>query len=149
MGTSWMINDAWRFGRLTVHAEWGRRMTRTRIAIAVSILPAALAGCSPGPAFDDPTAEYTQRTMLVSSTGGDAQAANTVVQTATPWPRYSNDTNIPGEGTRMTKAVQRYEDGAAGGGASGSTSTTAGASANGASSASTMMGYAPAAPPPQ
>ena len=55
---------------------------------------------------------------LVSTSGGDAQAANIAMQTATPWPRYSNDTNIPANGARIVKAINRYESGSAGAGAS-------------------------------
>ena len=65
----------------------------------------AVAGCSSTIGFDDPSADYLQRTALVSTSGGDAQAANIAMQTATPWPRYSNDTNIPANGARIVKAI--------------------------------------------
>ncbi len=86
-----------------------------RWTVAISSLAACLtvAGCSSTIGFDDPSADYLQRTALVSTTGGDAQAANIAMQTATPWPRYSNDTNIPANGARITKAITRYESGAA------------------------------------
>ena len=58
-------------------------------------------------------AEYTQRTLAINPTAGNAQAANEVLQTATPWPRYSSNTNIPGNGARMVGAVQHFESGAA------------------------------------
>ena len=35
------------------------------------------------------------------------------MQTATPWPRYANDTNIPANGARIAKVITRYESGAA------------------------------------
>ena len=63
------------------------------------------------PPFDDPFADYTQRTLAINPTAGDAQAANEVLQTATPWPRYSSDTNIPGNGRRMVGAVHNFESG--------------------------------------
>jgi hypothetical protein len=63
------------------------------------------------PPFDDPFANYTQRTLAVNPTAGDAQAANEVLQTATPWPRYSSNTNIPGNGQRMVGAVHNFESG--------------------------------------
>jgi hypothetical protein len=84
-----------------------------RSGLALPSLALAVAGCSSTIGFDDPFADYLQRTALVSTTGGDAQAANTSLQTATPWPRYANDTNIPANGARMTAAVKRYESGAA------------------------------------
>ncbi len=98
-----------------------------RKAIAFSFLAACLpvAGCSSTIGFDDPTADYLQRTPLVATSGGDAQATNTAMQTATPWPRYSNDTNIPANGARIVKAVNRYETGSAGAGASDSATSSA------------------------
>jgi hypothetical protein len=63
------------------------------------------------PPFDDPFADYTQRTLTVSRTAGNAEAANTVLQTATPWPRHSSNTDIPGNGPRITKAIQNFENG--------------------------------------
>ena len=98
-----------------------------RIAVAMASLAVslALAGCSSTVGFDDPFADYLQRTALVSTTGGDSQAANIAMQTATPWPRYSNDTNIPANGARIVKAITRYESGSSGGGASDSATPSA------------------------
>jgi hypothetical protein len=103
-----------------------------RSAIAIAFLAAFLtvAGCASTVGFDDPFADYLQRTALVSTTGGDAQAANIAMQTATPWPRYSNDTNIPANGARIVKAINRYESGSAGAGASDS-ATPSGANPGG------------------
>lgn len=63
------------------------------------------------PPFDDPFSDYTQRRLTISPGTGNAQAANQALQTATPWPRYSNDTNIPGNGAQMVKAVNDFESG--------------------------------------
>jgi len=63
------------------------------------------------PPFDDPFADYTQRSLTASPSSGNAQAANEVLQTATPWPRYSSNTNIPGNGPRMVGAVHSFESG--------------------------------------
>jgi hypothetical protein len=63
------------------------------------------------PPFEDPFADYTQRSLFINPTSGNAQAANTVLQTATPWPRYSSNTNIPGNGARMVGAVHNFESG--------------------------------------
>jgi hypothetical protein len=110
-----------------------------RSVIAISFLAAFLtvAGCSSTVGFDDPFADYLQRTALVSTTGGDAQAANIAMQTATPWPRYANDTNIPANGARITKVITRYESGSAGGGASDSATPSAAGPGGNASSAPT------------
>jgi hypothetical protein len=87
-------------------------------------------------AWDDPFAGYTQRIVTVSPTAGNAQAANAALQTATPWPRYSNNTNIPGAGARMVRAIQDYESGivpppAALGAAAGGGATAGGGAATG------------------
>jgi hypothetical protein len=98
---------------------------RRALAIAALVASLAIAGCSSTVGFDDPFADYLQRTALVSTTGGDAQAANIAMQTPTPWPRYANDTNIPGNGARIAKAITRYEGGSASAGASDSATPSA------------------------
>jgi hypothetical protein len=98
---------------------------RSALAIATLAATLAIAGCSSTIGFDDPFADYLQRTALVSTTGGDAQAANIAMQTPTPWPRYANDTNIPANGARIAKAVTRYESGSSGAGASDSATPSA------------------------
>jgi hypothetical protein len=107
---------------------------RSALAVLSLAMSLALAGCSSTVGFDDPSADYLQRTALVSTSGGDAQAANIAMQTATPWPRYSNDTNIPANGARIVKAINRYESGSAGAGAGASDSATSGAASPGGSS---------------
>jgi hypothetical protein len=122
-----------------------------RSVIAISFLAAFLtvAGCSSTVGFDDPFADYLQRTALVSTTGGDAQAANIAMQTATPWPRYANDTNIPANGARITKVITRYESGSAGGGASDSaTPSAAGPGGNASSGPTTGASTGMTASPP-
>jgi hypothetical protein len=98
-----------------------RDAVRSAVAILSLAASLAVAGCSSTVGFDDPFADYLQRTALVSTAGGDAQAANIAMQTATPWPRYANDTNIPANGARIAKVITRYE--------SGSTSSSGGDSA--------------------
>ena len=63
------------------------------------------------PPFDDPFADYTQRILTISPGAGNSQAANTALQTASPWPRYSNNTNIPGNGAQTARAVNQFETG--------------------------------------
>jgi hypothetical protein len=122
-----------------------------RSVIAISFLAAFLpvAGCSSTVGFDDPSADYLRRTALVSTT---SQATNIAMQTATPWPRYANDTNIPANGARIVKAITRYESGSAGAGASDSATTSAAGPGGNASSgpttgASTGMTASPPGPP--
>jgi hypothetical protein len=112
---------------------------RSTIAILSLLALLTVAGCSSTVGFDDPFADYLQRTALVSTAGGDSQAANIAMQTATPWPRHSNDTNIPANGARIVKAINRYETGSAGAGASDSATPSA-ASPGGSSSAGAPSG---------
>ena len=125
-----------------------------RSALAISSLAASLtvAGCSSTIGFDDPSADYLQRTALVSTAGGDSQATNTTMQTTTPWPRYANDTNIPANGARMTAAIKRYETGSTGESASGGAGQTStgsgGANPGGATNGGPSTGMT-ASPSPQ
>jgi hypothetical protein len=116
-----------------------RAALRTATAILWLTASLAIAGCSSTIGFDDPTADYLLRTPLVATSGGDSQAANIAMQTATPWPRYSNDTNIPANGARIVKAITRYESGSAGAGASDSATPSA-TSPGGASGAAAPSG---------
>jgi hypothetical protein len=126
---------------------------RRAIALVSVSAPLAVAGCSSTVGFDDPSADYLQRTALVSTTGGDAPAVNVAVQTPTPWPRYANDTNIPANGARIVKAITRYESGAASASeGEGATQTTANPGANpgpgGTNGASAGTATSPPAPSP-
>ena len=126
-----------------------RAALRTATAILSLTASLAITGCSSTIGFDDPTADYLQRTALVSTSGGNAQAANVAMQTATPWPRYSNDTNIPANGARIVKAINRYETGSAGAGASDSATPSAanpGASAGSGPTTGPATGMAVTAP---
>jgi hypothetical protein len=125
----------------------------SRSAIAIGLLAAslAIAGCSSTVGFDDPFADYLQRTPLVSTSGGDAQAANIAMQTPTPWPRTANDTNIPANGARLVKVINRYESGSSGAGASDGATPNA-ASPGGSAGGGAMNGASTgmtASPSPQ
>ncbi len=126
---------------------------RSAIAISTLLASLAVAGCSSTIGFDDPFADYLQRTALVSTTGGDSQAANTTMQTPTPWPRNANDTNIPANGARLVKVINRYESGSSGasasdGGVGAQTSTSPGGNLGGATNGSAPTGMT-ASPSPQ
>jgi hypothetical protein len=131
-----------------------RQSAALRSALAIATLAASIAvtGCSSTIGFDDPSADYLQRTALVSTTGGDAQAANIAMQTATPWPRYANDTNIPANGARIAKAITRYESGSTsssgGDGATPSAANPGGNAGSGSTNgASTGMSASPPGQP--
>jgi hypothetical protein len=124
---------------------------RSAVAIVSLVASLGVAGCSSTIGFDDPFADYLQRTPLVATTGGDAQAANVAMQTATPWPRNANDTNIPANAARLVKVINRYESGSSGAGASDSgtaAATNPGGSGGGATNgASTGMTASPSPQP--
>jgi hypothetical protein len=127
-----------------------RSLIRSAIAIGALSLPMAVVGCASSVAFDDPFAEYLQRTIKVATTGGDSQAANLALQTAEPWPRYANNTHILADGARMTRAVQRYENGTGGESAPQASMNSGPSAANPPNAASTgVLGSATAAPPGQ
>ena len=69
-----------------------------RIAAAVT-LGAMLAGCSD---------LYFDRRDTIALSGGDAIAANKIVQMVDPWPSRSGNTNIAFNGQKMQSAVERY-----------------------------------------
>jgi hypothetical protein len=129
----------------TTPASIERRKTVGALVIAALSLPIALSGCASTQAFDAPFADYTQRTIMVANTGGDSLAANTALQTATPWPRYANDTNIPADAARMTTVIKRYESGAASDGGA-QTYAAPGAGPSGASGPSSGMGMTSSPP---
>ncbi len=79
-------------------------------AFAAVALGTWLAGCSD--LFvrreDD---SYLARRDTIAPSGGDAVAADTVVQTVDPWPPYSGDKDIAFNGQKMQTAVERYRTG--------------------------------------
>jgi len=79
---------------------------------------------------------YLNRTDTITTSAGDAQDVNSALQIIDPWPRHVGNRRIPGNGERLSGAVQRYRSPPALGGAAG-TASPQGAPA------------APGAPPPQ
>jgi hypothetical protein len=59
---------------------------------------------------DDPFEEYFQRKNGVTFSGGDAKAINSATHIIDPWPLRSRNTHIPGDGSRMQGAIERYRD---------------------------------------
>jgi hypothetical protein len=68
-------------------------------------------GCMPALAWDqDPFAQYLQRLDTITSSAGDAKETNAITHTIDPWPRNVGNRRIPGNGQRMSGAVERYRD---------------------------------------
>jgi hypothetical protein len=68
--------------------------------LAAAVLAAALLGaCSD---------IYVDRRETLTLHAGDAKAANVAVHAVDPWPRVAENNNIPGNGERQQKAIERY-----------------------------------------
>src|SRR5690348_16539627 len=78
--------------------------------IALASFASGLA-CTPAAAWDqDPFAQYLERKDTVTSNAGDAKSTNSVTHIIDPWPPYVGNRRIPGNGQRMSGAVERYRD---------------------------------------
>lgn len=54
---------------------------------------------------------YYDRRETLTFGAGDAVAANVAIHTVDPWPKAAADRNIPGQGTTMAIAAERYRRG--------------------------------------
>lgn len=59
---------------------------------------------------DDIAAPYLQRTDSIAAGAGNAKAVNSVTHVLDPWPPYAGNRRIPGNGARMSGAIERYRD---------------------------------------
>ncbi len=67
--------------------------------VAAMTLGAVLAGCSD---------LYFARRDTIALGAGDAVAANEAEEIGEPWPAYSGNVEIPGNGQKMQAAIERY-----------------------------------------
>ena len=78
----------------------------------------SVAACGPVTAYRTPQVyypvdavqDYSQRSNTIALSAGNDQEVNSRIQMIDPWPPYSADTRIPGDGERMAGAVERYRD---------------------------------------
>jgi hypothetical protein len=71
-------------------------------SLAAAFLAAALlAACSD---------IYVDRRETLTLHAGDATASNIAVHAVDPWPRVAENNNIPGNGERQQKAIERYRN---------------------------------------
>ena len=68
---------------------------------------AALAGDQ---TFEDFFGSYFHRSDTIALSAGDAKNVNAMSEMLDPWPPYVRNRSIPANGSRMTGAIQRYED---------------------------------------
>lgn len=80
-------------------------MSAGRVLIVALLAAATLSGCADG----DPFEAYVKRSDKVTMSAGNQLAANEAIQTIDPWPRYVNNTRIPGDGARMVGVINCYE----------------------------------------
>ena len=82
---------------------------RTRHIIAFAVLASGSFAGSAALAWDqEPFAMYFQRSDKITLWEGDAKAVNTATHVIDPWPRYVGNRRIPGNGDRLSRAVERY-----------------------------------------
>jgi len=67
--------------------------------------------CSNASAWDqDFFGQYIQRSDTITLGAGNAKDANAATHVIDPWPPYVGNRRIPGNGERMSGAVERYRD---------------------------------------
>lgn len=75
-----------------------RRLLPLAVALAIA---ASTAGCAD---------MYYDRRETIGLSAGDAGASNRVAQMIDPWPPAAADRNIPADGARMQRAIDRYRN---------------------------------------
>ena len=80
-----------------------------RIVRMLGCLPlaAALGGCWTG-IYENPFAQYVNRSDTVTLSAGDAKNVNAATHVVDPWPRYVGNKNLAFSGERMQSAVECY-----------------------------------------
>ena len=82
---------------------------RTRHIVAFVVLVGGSLASSAALAWDqEPFQMYFQRSDKITLWEGDAKAVNTATHVIDPWPRYVGNRRIPGNGDRLSRAVERY-----------------------------------------
>ncbi len=85
---------------------------RTRHIVAFVVLVGGSLASSAAFAWDqEPLAIYFHRSDKITLGEGDAKAVNAATHIIDPWPRYVGNRRIPGNGDRLSRAVERYRQG--------------------------------------
>jgi hypothetical protein len=79
------------------------RIRNIGVVLTLATLSVGLTGC-----LGVYSGLYLDRRDSISLSAGDAVASNKVAQMIDPWPVEARDRNIPGNGQRQQKAVERY-----------------------------------------
>ena len=86
-------------------------MRTTHIIAFVVLVGGSFAGSGALAWDQDPFAMYFQRSDKITLGAGDAKAVNAATHVIDPWPRYVGNRRIPGNGDRLSRAVERYRQG--------------------------------------
>jgi hypothetical protein len=84
---------------------------KIRSIISSAAFVASLASSSAWAWDQDPAAQYFERKDTIVSGAGDARDVNAATHIIDPWPRYVGDQRIPANGDRMSRAIERYNQG--------------------------------------
>jgi hypothetical protein len=93
--------------RVATHAGRMKRAIAPVSAVALLLCTAPAVRAAD---VDDIAAPYLQRTDSIAAGAGNAKAVNSVTHMLDPWPPYAGNRRIPGNGQRMSGAVERYRD---------------------------------------
>ena len=78
------------------------------LALAIGLFGAvALSNVCSAQIFNDPFSDYVERSITIAPGAGNAANANAAIQTIDPWPPYSGNTRIPGDGRLTVCAVEQ------------------------------------------
>jgi len=97
------VNAATAWGRL-------RRQAGAAAFVVAALHSAPVARAGELGDVDNLAAPYLQRTDSIAAGAGNAKAVNSVTHVIDPWPPYAGNRRIPGDGERMTGAIERYRD---------------------------------------
>src|SRR5262245_45467132 len=84
---------------------------KIRCIIGWAAFAATLAGSGAWAWDQDPAAQYLERKDTIVSGAGDAKDVNAATHIIDPWPPYVGNRRIPADGERMSRAVERYQQG--------------------------------------
>jgi hypothetical protein len=83
---------------------------RTKYTVALFALASVLTSSAAIAWDQDPFEQYVRRSDTITFGAGDAKEVNSGTHVIDPWPPYAGNRQIPGNGERMSDAVQRYRD---------------------------------------
>jgi len=81
---------------------------KIRCIIGWAAFAATLAGSGAWAWDQDPAAQYFERKDTIVSGAGDARDVNAATHIIDPWPPYVGNRQIPANGDRMSRVIERY-----------------------------------------